>query len=253
MSARTPAVSTIVGLHPTSEIPHRILVMERDRPTADATAALLERQGFCVELTFDGEGVAERFDADPPDLLLLGAELSGETGLSVCSRVRRTWDGPIVITSDQASTFEERVAFELGADDYLARPLDPQLLALRLRRRIVRCTPKPTAPAPSHAHIDQDLRIDRAARVVLVHGERVELTTEEFELLWYLVQHVGRPATREGYYQTVRGHAYDGQDRTMDSRMSDVRRKLHAAGLPSERIRTIRSAGYQLTPARSMR
>ncbi|MCA9570050.1 MAG: winged helix-turn-helix domain-containing protein, partial [Myxococcales bacterium] len=82
-----------------------------------------------------------------------------------------------------------------------------------------------------------------------VLGQRVDLTTGEFELLWLLAQHVGEPVSRDLYYREIRGIRYDGLDRMMDARMSDLRRKLAAAGLPEDRICTVRGVGYQLTAA----
>ncbi|MCB9691704.1 MAG: response regulator transcription factor, partial [Alphaproteobacteria bacterium] len=201
----------------------RVLMVEDDPSFAEALQAWLESRGFVVDHHPSGVGVVERVLADPPDALLLDLEVPGETGLSICSRVRKAYAGPILMVTGRDERFDEVIGFQLGADDYLTKPVDPELLVLRLRAALRRC-PRPGAePAEAWEIRDRDLAIDRRSRTVDVLGQRVDLTTGEFELLWLLAQHVGEPVSRDLYYREIRGIRYDGLDRMMDARMSDLR------------------------------
>ncbi|MCB9676744.1 MAG: response regulator transcription factor [Alphaproteobacteria bacterium] len=225
----------------------RVLLVEEDVSDADATSAYLQKRGLHVEVAHEGVGVVERVWADPPDLLVLGVSLPGESGLSVCRRVRERYTGPIVIRTPQNDEIDQIVGLELGADDLVPKSASLRRLSLRIEvllRRNVRST---RLDGRTDRYEDPHLVVDLGARVVSVRGQPVELTTGQVELLWLLVQHRGTPVSRDQYYEEIRGIRYDGLDRNMDSRMSQLRKALQDAGLPGERIRTVRGVGYQLT------
>ncbi|MCA9566819.1 MAG: response regulator transcription factor [Myxococcales bacterium] len=228
----------------------RVLLVEDDRGLARATSAYLEGTGMQVDVLHDGAGVVDRVLADPPDVVVLDIELPGESGLSICRRLRDLWGGRILMLTGRKSEMDEVIGLELGADDYVAKPAAPRVLELRIRalaRRNGAVAAEDVPRRTDDTYADADLQVDRSARQVSVHGVPVDLTAGELDLLWLLAENVGAPVTREMYYGALHGADWDGEDRGLDGRMSKLRRKLLAAGLPSRRITTIRSVGYQLT------
>jgi len=220
-------------------------MVEDDDALALTTAAFLEMEGFDVDVN-PGRGVVDEVLKRPPDLLLLDLELPEETGLSICRRLRPAYKGPIVILTARDTDMDEVVGFELGCDEYLRKPVHTRLLLLRIRA-LLRRSGDPAATADSERYADPDLCIDRRSREVQVKGQVVTMTTAEFELLWYLVERVGQPISRDDYFAEVRGITYDGLDRSFDNSMSRIRRKLMDAGMGADRLLTLRGVGYQLT------
>ncbi|MCB9662846.1 MAG: response regulator transcription factor [Alphaproteobacteria bacterium] len=220
----------------------RILLVEDDRELAQLTAEYLTSQGFVVDLAYDGRDVAARVLACPPDALVLDLGLPGRDGLEICRDVRKDYAGPIVMLTARADELDEIVGLEHGADDYIGKPASPRKLALRLEAVLRRNR----LAEPQEAYEDADLSLDPARRALVVRGTQVDVTAAEFELVALLVSHMGRPLSRDAYFRHATGAPYDGLDRGMDIRMSHVRRKLLAGGLPPARLSTIRGVGYQL-------
>ncbi|MCB9676745.1 MAG: response regulator transcription factor [Alphaproteobacteria bacterium] len=221
---------------------HTVLVIERDPKVVAAIRAHLEPRWAVTSI--DGSGdVVQAVRADPPDGMLLALDLPDESGLSVCNRVREFYTGPILLLGSRQTSLDEIIALELGADAYFVWPLNLRLLELRLSA-LLRVGPEPTSEG---RYADADLEIDRAAESVKVHGEPVTLPPSELDLLWLLVENIGRPVTREMYCEQVRGVPFDGLDRSLDTQMSRLRKALEVAGLPEGRICTVRATGYQLT------
>jgi DNA-binding response OmpR family regulator len=225
---------------------YRILMVEDDDALAVTTSAFLESEGFEVE-TNSGKGAYEAVIGNPPDLLLLDVELPEETGLSICKRVRESFKGPIVMLTARDSDMDEIVGFELGADEYFRKPVHTRLLILRIHA-LLRRHEAPAGRSEKYLYEDVELRVDRASREVTVRGQHVDMTTAEFDLLWYMVERLGEPVSRDDYYAEVKGVEYDGLDRSFDNSVSRIRRKLMETGLSEGRIVTIRGMGYQLTP-----
>jgi two-component system response regulator RstA len=209
----------------------RILLVEDDERLAALTAEYLREAGYAVEIVTDGSRAAGRILAEPrPDLVILDIMLPGESGLSVLRRVREPYRGPILVLTARGDDVDELLGFELGADDYVAKPARPRLLLARVQALLRRARP---AEEPGEDRLtDGDLVVDRARREVRLGEVVIDLTTAEFDEL----------------FEELRGIAYDGLDRSMDVRMSQLRKRLFTDhGRPS-RIVTVRGAGYQFVP-----
>lgn len=170
--------------------------------------------------------------------------LPGKDGLSICREARNTYKRPILILTARGAEMDEVLGLELGADDYLAKPLRPEVLLARIRALLRRS---------QHARPDEPKRVEvgplvinASARTAEMSGSPVDLTTAEFDLLWCLAVHAGRALTRDELSQYTRGIAYDGVDRTLDLRISSVRAKLGDDGKRPALIKSIRGVGYQL-------
>ena len=167
--------------------------------------------------------------------------LPGEDGLSVCRAVRSEYHGVILMMTARGDELDQVLGLEMGADDYVAKPVSPRLLLARVRALLRRAGPR----SGEERIVDGDLQIDRSRREVRFREDRLELTTAEFDLLWSLARRAGRPVTRQDLFQELRGIDYDGVDRSMDVRVSQLRRKLESfTGGPTV-IKTVRGVGYQ--------
>ncbi len=219
----------------------RILIIEDDTALAALIAEYLGQNGLEVSIESRGDRAVARILAEDPALVVLDVMLPGEDGLSICRRVRDRYHGPILIISARGEEVDQIIGLEVGADDYLPKPLNPRLLLARIRARLRERTQR----LGSALHIGA-LHIDRGTREVRMDAQLLELTTGEFTLLWALAERAGGAVDRDTLSLAVRGAPYNGLDRTIDVMVSRLRRKLGAGW-----IKTVRGAGYQLIrPAR---
>lgn len=233
-----------------------VLLVEDDLPLAGLVAEYLGRQGMRVRVASLASEAVARLHEDPPHIVVLDVMLPDGDGFAVCRAMRKVYDGAIVMLTARDEVVDQIVGLEVGADDYLVKPVQPRLLLARMRALLRRTAPetgeRAIAPAEAPASAEP-MRVDAGRlsirldeRAVTLEGRRVDLTDAEFDLLWLLARHAGRIFTRDDLMGRLRGLDYDGVDRSMDSRISRLRRKL---GDSSEdpRIRTVRGKGYLFT------
>ena len=222
--------------------------MEDDRRLADLTAEYLRQNGLTVAIESRGDRALARFRNEQPRIVLLDLMLPGTDGLTVCRELREIFDGPILMFTARDSDIDQVIGLEAGADDYVAKPVDPMVLLARTRALLRRVD----AGATQHKSVSEivlgGLRISEAAQEVWLDGEVVQLTTQEFELLHLLASHAGRILSREDIFQQLRGIDYDGLDRSIDGRISKLRRKLNDSATTPTRIKTIWGKGYLVVP-----
>jgi DNA-binding response OmpR family regulator len=226
-----------------------ILLVEDDRRLAELTATYLEQNGFRVRVEPRGDCAVERFAQENPRLVLLDIGLPGRDGLSICRELRRTREVPILILTARDTDLDQVIGLEAGADDYVTKPVDPIVLLARVRALLRRTERGETGAAERKADLTLGaLRISETAREVWLEGAPVALTTHEFDLLSLLAHRAGQLVSRDEVFRAMRGIDYDGMDRSIDGRVSKLRRKLgDDAGSPT-RIKTIWGKGYLLVP-----
>jgi two-component system OmpR family response regulator/two-component system response regulator RstA len=225
---------------------HRLLLVEDDAELASMVADFLRGEGFAVAVEGRGDAAARRVAAESPDAIILDVNLPGMDGFSVCRQVRPTFEGPILILTARGEEVDEVVGLEVGADDYLSKPVRPRVLLARLRAHLRKAVPASDGSAPSSVALG-DLRIDAGRRIVELNGQVVETTTAEFDLLWLLAQHAGKVVSRKELFESLHGFAFDGLDRSIDLRISRLRRKLGDDPERPERIKSVRGVGYLLS------
>lgn len=239
------------------DAPARLLLVEDDARLAELTADSLRRKGWRVDVVGRGDRAIERIRTDPPDLVILDVNLPGGDGFDVCRAVRAGYPGAILMLTARDDDIDQVVGLELGADDYVAKPVAPPVLAARVRALLRRRQPGTSASQTggATAAVDATLRvtaagivIDAAARDVRVDGTPVALTTAEFDLLWALASHAGRIVSRDALMQSLRGLEFDGIDRSIDARVSRLRRKLGDDADAPRIIKTVRGRGYLYAP-----
>jgi two-component system response regulator RstA len=236
----------------------RLLLVEDDHKLAALMREYLETNGFDVDIEPRGDTAVPVILRHPPDLLVLDIMLPGLDGLAVCREVRPHFHGPILMLTARDEEVDEIVGLSIGADDYVAKPVSPRLLLARIQAllRRARTDAKP-ADAPSNRELATTQRfeisglvVDGPARSVSVDGEPVSLTTSEFDLLYLLASRAGEILTRDQMVQALRGIEWDGTDRSIDTRIVRLRKKLGDLGRDPRFIKSIRGAGYLLVPHR---
>lgn len=219
-----------------------VLIIEDDERLAALTRDYLVSNGFHVTIEGDGARGVERILALQPDLVILDLMLPGEDGLSICRRVRGDYSGPILMLTARTDDMDQVLGLEMGADDYVPKPVQPRVLLARMRALLRRSDASETLGETRLAF--DGLEIDSATREARLHGERIDLTSAEFDLLWLLASNAGRVLTREEIFSQLRGIRYDGQDRSIDVRVSRIRPKIGDDPNQPHRIKTVRSKGY---------
>ena len=225
-----------------------ILLVEDDRRLADLTAEYFEQNGLSVALESRGDQALSHFAKVKPRVVLLDLMLPGADGLTICRELREIFDGPILIFTARDSDIDQIIGLEAGADDYVTKPVDPMLLLARTRA-LLRRVESLDKPAYSGGDIILGgLRISPSAQEVMLDGRHVQLTTHEFELLLLLARHAGTILSRDDIFHNLRGIDYDGLDRSIDGRISKLRRKLESSATEPTRIKTVWGKGYLLVP-----
>jgi two-component system, OmpR family, response regulator RstA len=222
----------------------RILLVE-DEPILGAMVMdYLREQGFEVALESRGDVAVERIIKESPEAVILDINLPGCDGFDVCRQVRDRYRGTIVMLTARASEVDEVLGLECGADDYLSKPVRPKVLLARLRvhlRKHQATDSSVTAPLRVG-----DLMVDPASRRVELSGREVEVSSAEFDVLQLLAASAGKTVSRAEIFQAIHGMKFDGLDRSIDLRISRLRKKLGDDPLHPKRIKSIRGTGYLL-------
>ena len=231
----------------------RILIVEDDERLANLTKEYLESNGLVVSIESNGSVAVERIQNEQPDLVVLDLMLPGEDGLSICRRVRPRYNGPILMLTARTDDLDQVLGLEMGADDYMGKPVRPRVLLARVRALLRRVKEqgdlaRQESPAQEEGEpvrlVFNNLVVDRAMREAWLNDQSIDLTSAEFDLLWLLARNAGRVLSREEIFTALRGIEYDGQDRSIDVRVSRIRPKIGDDPVHPRRIKTVRSKGY---------
>lgn len=221
-----------------------ILIVEDDERLASLTREYLENNGLTVSVEHDGAKAVDRILEENPDLVVLDLMLPGEDGVSICRRVRADFQNPILMLTARTDDLDEVLGLEMGADDYVAKPVRPRVLLARIRALLRRSAPVQEDVGDKGRLEFGDLVVDAAMREAWLKGTNIELTSAEFDLLWLLSSNAGRVLSREEIFEKLRGIEYDGQDRSIDVRVSRIRPKIGDDPMHPRMIKTVRSKGY---------
>ena len=218
--------------------------MEDNPHTVELVTLYLRQGGYSVLSAMDGIAGLELFREHNPDLVVLDLMLPRLDGLEVCQRVRAESEVPIIMLTARVEE-EDRVAgLEMGADDYVTKPFSPRELAARVRA-VLRRASADTAARSGAPLVHGDILVDTQKRTATLDGSALKLTPTEFRLLTLLVRTPGKTFTREEIIERVFGYDFDGFDRTVDSHVSGLRRKLDRGG-DRKYIQTVYGVGYRL-------
>ncbi|WP_412989344.1 response regulator YycF [Pediococcus siamensis] len=224
----------------------KILIVDDEKPISDIEKFNLTKEGYEVITAYDGEEALEKVEDEHPDLILLDLMLPKIDGLEVARRVRAKHSIPIIMVTAKDSELDKVVGLELGADDYVTKPFSNRELIARVKANLRRQDQLVSSEQESNDIKVGDLDINPDAYAVSRHGEQLDLTHREFELLYYLAQHMGQVMTREHLLQTVWGYDYFGDVRTVDVTVRRLREKIEENPSNPVYLVTRRGVGYYL-------
>lgn len=225
-----------------------IFLVEDDPELSKLVEEYLSKQGYRVTVENNGIEAAKQIPASGADLVVLDLMLPGMSGLDICRHIRPVFPGPILMLTALDDDMDQLVGLELGADDYIIKPVAPRLLLARIHAHLRRAnSQQPVARSENAGHLQiGDLNINKQTLDVRVGEEEISLTTAEFELLLLLAEAHGHVVDRDEMLNRLRGFEYDGLDRSIDRRISRLRKKLHDDPQNPQRIKTVRGKGYVL-------
>lgn len=221
----------------------RILIVEDETKIAGLLKDYLSREGFEVSCLDCGDKAAKAVESEAPALMLLDLMLPGTDGISVCREVRKFSDVPIIMVTAKVDEIDRLLGLEIGADDYICKPFSPREVVARVKAVLRRVRPREA----TRRLVAGPIMLDETTRRVSVVGETINLTPNEFSLLHVLMTFPERVFSRNELIDKIQGYRFDGYDRTIDSHVKNLRKKI-AQCLPGiEVIQTIYGVGYKLT------
>lgn len=218
------------------------LVVEDDRQIARLIQDYLERAGFAVETSIDGDLALSRARSGPLDVVVLDLGLPGRDGIDTLRQLRSISSVPVVIVTARGDETDRVIGLELGADDYVVKPFSPRELVARVRA-VLRRTERPALDS-DHIRV-RDLHLDVARMRAELGGRLIDLTPTEFQLVLTLARQPGRVFTRNQLLDAVHGVAFESYERAIDAHIKNLRRKIEALPAEPEYILTVYGVGYR--------
>lgn len=232
-------------MEPTRQL--RVLVVDDDAGIRDLLKEYLAKQGLVVATARDGREMDQVMPDFAPDILVMDLMMPGEDGLALTRRVKSVREMPVIMLSARGEDIDRIVGLEVGADDYLAKPFNPRELLARIRAVLRRGVVGAEATA-EEAYRFGPYSLDLAAQRLLREGEEVAITHAEFALLKIFVEHPNRVLSRDQIMDWLKGYDRDPFDRSIDVRVTRLRRKLEDDPANPVYIRTVWGQGYLFAP-----
>lgn len=224
----------------------KILIVEDEKELADILGAYLEVEGYAPVVRHDGQEGLKAFYAEQPGLILLDIMLPKKDGISVCKEIRESSDVPIIMISARSGEMDKVIALGIGADDYVTKPFSPLELVARVKanlRRYEQMSKKGTV-IKEEIQIGE-LELNKSSYTAYAKGINLNLTTKEFDILYYLSVNPNQVFTKEQIYNGVWGYGKFGDDNSVTVYIKRLREKLNTCRL--DYIRTVWGAGYKLS------
>lgn len=223
-----------------------ILLVEDDDRLSQLVSDYLTKHQIQVKVLTDGENLAAETGLRRPDLVILDIMLPGKDGFKLCQELRNYFKGPVIFLTAKDDDISQVLGLEMGADDYIAKPVEPRVLLARINALLRRVSNEvqPPPKLESDQMLFGGLEMSKTTRSVYLHGEEIHLTSHEFDMLWLLARHASQVVSRETLYKEIIGREYDGLDRSADVRISRLRKKLNDNAKSPYRIKTIWGKGF---------
>ena len=222
------------------------LVVEDDKSVSQLIRLYLAQAGYKVLAAEDGLQGLQMALNDSPDIILLDLNLPGMDGIEVCRNVRLESEVPIIMVTARVEEDDRLTGLDLGADDYVSKPFSPRELVARVNA-VLRRSSKAVEKREELGNevIAGDVTIDLERRSATVLGSEIELTPTEFRLLAYFIEGQGRTVSRDQIIDNVFGYDFSGYDRTVDTHVSNLRKKLEIANPDKQHLKTMYGVGYR--------
>jgi DNA-binding response OmpR family regulator len=222
----------------------KILVVDDEPEIVRVLRGYLEQANYTVLTAYSGTEGLRRARTETPDLVLLDVMLPGMDGIDVCRTLRQSSDVPIIMLTARVEETDRVLGLELGADDYVTKPFSPREVVARVRA-VLRRTRGEMGAATELLTV-RDLKLDVGRHTVALDGEPIELTPSEFEILRAMLSAPGRVFSRLQLLEAAQGQAYEGYERTVDTHVKNLRRKIEPDPPNPIYIMTVHGLGYKL-------
>jgi DNA-binding response OmpR family regulator len=226
--------------------PPSVLLVDDDVELCQLLTEYLEREACLVETAHSGTEAFDRVFSGKYTIVILDVMLPDLHGFEVLRGIRERSPIPVLMLTAHGEEQDRIVGLEMGADDYLPKPFNPRELFARITailRRSARASAEGAPPVPTHVVVE-DIELDKGARVAWCNGERIDLTTVEFDLLDEFMKAAGLVVSREALVRDVLGREFSPFDRSIDTHVSNLRKKLGPTRNGLERIKGVRGIGY---------
>ena len=224
----------------------KILIADDEQQILDTVRAYLENAGFQVITARTGREALFTFRHEQPDLVILDVMMPEMDGWETARLIRRESDVPLIFLTARVEDVDQVTGLEIGADEYITKPFSPRVLVARVRA-VLRRVYGELAGEPSVWRVGE-LELDADAHLVTLHGQRVDLTPSEFNLLAALIARPGRVFTRMELLERLQGTAFAGYERTIDVHIKNLRAKIEPDPRSPRYIETVYGVGYRLLP-----
>ncbi|MFT5755693.1 MAG: DNA-binding response OmpR family regulator [Alteromonadaceae bacterium] len=221
-----------------------ILIVEDDKRLNQMMAEMLSSEGYQISQVFDGLSAIDAIKNQRPDIVLLDMMLPGCDGLAVLRGITDKFSGIILMITAKKDDYLEVSALNLGVHDYIAKPVRPHILLARIKA-LSRLNENNRTVTSALLKV-QDLKIDINNRLLFLGDDIIDITDAEYEIIHYFMSNSGIILNREMILKEIRKIDYDGLDRSIDMRISSLRKKLNDTSPPYKYIKTIRAKGYIL-------
>ncbi len=221
---------------------YKILIVDDEMQIRELVKKYAQFEGYEVYLACNGVEAITSVNTNQPDIIIMDIMMPELDGYSAVKEIRKKYQIPIIMLSARGEEYDKLYGFDLGIDDYVTKPFSPKELMMRINAILTRYHAKEDKKEEQKTWSYKTLKIDLNARIVYVDDAKVDLTHKEYELLLYLINNANTAITREQLLEKVWGYGYYGDDRTLDTHMKSLRKKI---GEYSNNIITIRRVGYR--------
>jgi two-component system, OmpR family, response regulator BaeR len=219
----------------------KILIVEDEKKIAGLLEEYLENAGYETEWVANGSMAVSRFKKGNPSLVLLDLMLPGMDGIEICKELRKFSDVPIIMVTAKIEEVDRLIGLELGADDYICKPFSPREVVARVKNVLRRIH---TEPRTKQLAIG-DIVVDLDTQSVIIQGKQLILTPSEFSLLKAMMSQSNRVFSRNELLNKVQGYDFDGYDRTIDTHIKNLRKKIRSVIPDREIITSVYGSGYK--------
>ncbi len=221
----------------------KVMIVDDDKNICDLLRLYLEKDGYNIILSHDGEEALVKFNALKPDIVLLDVMLPGIDGWQICREIRKKSNVPIIMITAKSETFDKVLGLELGADDYIVKPFDTKEVIARIKAVARRTGKMPSKTDNKELNYDK-LSVNLTKYVLKVDGKVLDTPPKELELLYFLASNPNRVFTRDQLLDEVWGFEYYGDSRTIDVHIKRLREKLEGVS-DKWTLKTVWGVGYK--------
>ena len=222
----------------------KILIVDDEKHIAELISLYLTKEGFETKEVNDGRKAIDEFYAYNPKLVILDLMLPGMDGYQICTEIRKKSDTPIIMLTARSDTFDKVLGLEMGADDYMVKPFEPNEMVARVKAVLSRYGKSDNSKESGKEVSFDDLKISLNDYTVVYRGESLQFPPKELELLYFLAENKNQVFTREQLLDKIWGYEYVGDSRTVDVHIKRIREKLNSEN-ENWSIKTVHGVGYK--------